>query len=447
MELFLKSPEMKMMQLLREIGNEQFGWHALHFHLSNLLEEYKSEYQIKIAVNLIHDLLKAYEGGIFLMQDQSIIVMCHKLDKTLQDKLIFQLRYLYMDDPLAYSDSGQENPDFCKAFDLRYHWNEFLELCSRRMAIARQKPFPDHMKEAKPLRSEQGKAYPRMSLEAPAKASPPPPPPLPVGELALDMLYKTNEKIVEAKEFSASSLAMVESDLNHADLHRTIRRQPVCAVTTDMKVRRVFDELYIHIAHLRQMLHSEVDFLSNRWLFKYLTRILDERMLHHISHNPGRYLDVPISINLNVETLLSDWFAEFDAAIKPQAKVAIVIEVPVIDVFADMAAFLMARAEVQKLGYRVCLDGLTARSFTSINREKLGLDLVKVQWDAELLTSADAKQKQDIADAVRLTGSNRIILCRCDNKAAVQYGQGLGISLFQGRYLDGLLNPDSKVVN
>jgi len=195
------------------------------------------------------------------------------------------------------------------------------------------------------------------------------------------------------------------------------------------------------------MLHSEVDFLSNRWLFKYLTRILDERMLYHIGRNQSRYLDVPISLNLNVETLLSEGFAEFDAALKPQAKVSIVIEIPVIDIFADMAAFVMARTEIQKLGYRVCLDGLTTASFTSINREKLGLDLIKVQWNADLPRGADMLQNTQLAEAVRLTGSNRIILCRCDNKNAVEFGHSLGISLFQGRYLDGLLNPEAKVVN
>jgi hypothetical protein len=40
-----------------------------------------------------------------------------------------------------------------------------------------------------------------------------------------------------------------------------------------------------------------------------------------------------------------------------------------------------------------------------------------------------------------------VILTRCDNKQAVEYGQALGITLFQGRYLDGLVNPKSSVKN
>ena len=188
----------------------------------------------------------------------------------------------------------------------------------------------------------------------------------------------------EVKEdLSASKLAAIERDIARADLASVLRRQPVCAVLPNMRVKHVFDELYIHIAHLRQTLKAEVDFLSNRWLFKYLTHILDDRMMDIIRRHPARYLGTPISLNLNVETLLSAHFAKFDAAILPAARVSIVIEVPVVDVFADMTAFLLARSEVQKLGYRVCLDGLTTASFTSINREKLGADLVKVQWNAD----------------------------------------------------------------
>ena len=52
-----KSAELKLMELLGII-RDPAGWQAVHFHLSDLLEQYQSEYQFKIAINLIHDLLK-----------------------------------------------------------------------------------------------------------------------------------------------------------------------------------------------------------------------------------------------------------------------------------------------------------------------------------------------------------------------------------------------------
>lgn len=414
MDLHLRSAEPVMVQTLNTIRDQPGGWTVIHFHLSELLEQYKSEYQAKIAINLVHDLLKNYEGGVFLMQDQSIVVLCYGLEKTIQAKLIFQLRYLYMDDPLAYTDTGHDNPDFCTSYNLKYQWKEFHAMAARFLASATRKS---------------------MVLEK-------------TDEVIID---EPEEKPARAEKEShvlvASQLAGIERDLARVELQKVLRRQPVCAVLPDKSVRRVFDELYIHISALRGMLNTEVDFLSNRWLFKYLTHALDVRMLDLIRNRPARFIESPISLNLNVETLLSARFAEFDAAIPAASKVSVVIEVPVVDVYADMAAFMLARDDMQRLGYRICLDGLTAASFSTISREKLGVDLVKVQWNAAAPGDLSSKENTDMAQAVQTTGSNRVILCRCDNRSAVEYGQALGISLFQGRYLDGVLNPTAKVEN
>ena len=416
---------------MQMLGSKQLkadGWIAIHFHLSDLLDEYKSEYQIKIAINLINDLLKNYDGTIFLLGDYSIMVVCYRMEPVIKEKLTFQLRYLYMDDPLAYTETGQENPKFCNVYDLKRDWQEFFALCSHRMVMSTRKATaatPSERPEAKIPVIEQAEAQPIETV-------------LPSIAAAAG---------IDHGELSASQLAVIENNLRAADVQAAIRRQPVCAVLADTKIRRVFDELYLNITHLRRMIKSDVDFLSNRWLFKYITHILDERMIDLLRSKPERYLDSPISINLNVETLLSSRFAEFDASISPANKVAIVLEIPIIDIFADMAAYTLARNEVQKLGYRVCLDGVTTSSFTSINREKLGLDLVKMQWNADMDADLESEESKALIDAVQATGTNRLILCRCDNKSAVEYGQALGISLYQGRYLDSLLNPTSKIEN
>ena len=396
-----KSAEIKLMELL-SIIRDPAGWQAVHFHLGNLLEQYKSEYQFKIAINLIHDLLKGFEGGIYQLVDGSLIVVCGEVDKTLLGKLVFQMRYLYMDDPLSYTEDGGENHHFATVYDLRTQWQEFMDICTRRMALLVRKT-------SAPTRSDSASTV--------------------------------------QKTFAANSLANVERDLERTDIQKALRRQPVCAVMPDMKMRRVFDELYLHIAHLRQTLRLDVDLLSNRWLFKYMTGLLDLRMLELIRQNIGRYVESPISLNLNVETLVSKRFYEFDAAIKPSAKVGIVIEIPVVDVFTDTAAFHLATREAQRLGYRVCLDGVSTDNFVMLDRKKLGVDLIKVQWNADVEADLNSKENQEMIAAVSAFGSNRVILCRCDNKQAVQYGQALGISLFQGRYIDGILNPDNKVEN
>ncbi len=72
---------------------------------------------------------------------------------------------------------------------------------------------------------------------------------------------------------------------------------------------------------------------------------------------------------------------------------------------------------------------------------------MKLQWNADIASDLQTSENRRIADAIKRCGPNRVILTRCDNRKAVDYGQALGISLFQGRYLDKLMNPLSRVEN
>ncbi|MBY0354424.1 MAG: EAL domain-containing protein [Rickettsiales bacterium] len=415
--------EAKLVERLGALDSEGDGWSAVYFAFDRLLEHYRSDYQIKIALNLLKDLLKDYEGHLYLCKDSTIFLLVQSAPKQLLDKVIFQLRYLFMDDPLAYSPDGEENKEFCQVFDAI----EDAELMGQR---ARQKMLQEG-------RSSRGAAV----VTGAAQSAP--------AEKATSIITHVKElaKQSSIKLFNATSLASIEKDLSRADLSIVMRRQPICAAIPDMTVRRVFDELYINIAHLRQMMKLDVDLLSNRWLFKYLTELLDERMLHLIRLAPTRYLEHPVSLNLNVRSLMSDFFYEFDASVNPSVKVSVVIEIQISDVFEDMRGFLIARDAVQKMGYRVCLDGLSDISFSQIDREALGFDLVKLQWNADIAADLQSPANKRISNAIRRCGPNRVILTRCDNRKAVDYGQAMGVSLFQGRYLDKLMNPLAKVEN
>lgn len=393
-----RSAEASLVEMLAEIRDQAGSWTAVAFHFDRLLDQYRSDYQLKIAVNLVNDLLQHHEGVVYTFADGVIVVLGNHMTVALINKLIFQLRYLCMDDPLAYTEDGNENPGFCMVYRLGSEWQPCINFATQRMT--------------RTLRNVQA-AAPQ----------------------------------TEKPSFSAARLALIERELAQVDLSPAIRCQPVCAVMSNGSIRTVFDELYIQMQHLRQLLKSEVDFLSNPWLFRYLTQLLDERVVKLVSAEPAKYLARPVSLNLNVEALLSDWFAAFDAALPPAQKVGLVFEVPIVDVFADMAAFAYARDRVQKLGYRVCIDGVTVHSLLHVDRSRLHADLLKLQWNAGLSTDKKTAEHAALAKAVDACGANRVILCRCDSKAAVEYGQTFGLSLFQGRYLDGLLHPQAKVSN
>ena len=430
MQIVNKGAEAKLVETLSVLSPQPEGWAVVYFAFEQLLEEYRNEYQIKIAINMIADLVRNHEATAFVCGDSAIFLLCKKSETLHVNKIIFQLRYLFMDDPLAYDVNGEENPRFCTYYDLNESFDKLATLARSRM-----------------LNEGRGGAAPKLVAKNPPKVAT-----APADANASSSIEQVRRQFAmqdrpAAKTLNAVSLANVERDLRNADISQSVRRQPICAAINDMMVRRVFDEFYINIPHLRQVLRVDSDLLANRWLFRYITELLDERVLHLIQHNPTRYLDLPLSLNLNVRTLLSDAFAQFDAFIKPSVKVSIVLEIQIADVFDDMRAFQLARQSMQRLGYRICLDGVSDLSFTQIDREKLGFDLVKLQWNADMPSDLQNEHNKAIAESVRRCGPNRVILCRCDSRKAVDYGQALGISLFQGRYLDKLTNPLAKVEN
>lgn len=424
MRIVTKEPEAHLIELLQLVDENRSGWQAIAFNFANLLEHYRSEYQIKIATNLMNDLLGDRDGAVYQCEDSTIYVMVRNFPRQLLEKMIFQLRYLFMDDPLSYTPEGDENPEFCTIYDIENSWQDMLDAVKRRLVARVRK-----------TRAVDTPVIP-VPQAAPKQAVPKNTP-----------LSNLNALRRDATLFTGANLATIERDLREVDLTGTIRRQPVCAVTAEQQIRTVFDEMYIHINQLRTLLRTEVDLLSNRWLFKYLTQMLDARMLDTIQRNPARYLTTPISLNLNIPTLLSTRFAEFDAAIKPSAKVSIVIELQIADVFVDMGAFLAAKDTVQKLGYRVCLDGVSNISFPQIDRQRLGFDLIKLIWNGDSKTDATSEKNQRLLEAMQRCGTNRVILSRCDNQSAIEFGQSLGITLFQGRHLDTTINPKAAVVN
>lgn len=405
-----RDSETKLVDVVNTIADEDPGsWRAVAFHFEQLLEQYKSDYQIQIAVNLLHDLMSEYAGGVYLCEDRSIILLSQNVTRIRLEKAIFQLRYLFMDDPLAYYPNGDENPIFCRIYDLGVEFAEFYQLCRR-----------------KQMKSSSDKTS---------------------GQPSKKDNHTGGDDHPELAPFTPTLLARIEYDLQKADLNRVLRSQPVCAVTADMQYRKVFDEYYIHIAHLRQILRSDADLLSNRHLFHYLTSILDLRMLDLLTMTSMRYFELPVSLNFNIETILSKRFVEFDSAIKPLIKVPVVVEIQVGDAFSDIAGFVAARNILERLGYKVCLDGVTVFSISQINRLRLGVDLVKLQWNADLEADANKIENRPLRRAVEDCGSGRVILCRCDSRHSVSYGQAMGINLFQGRYLDRMVNPQQKVEN
>lgn len=391
------SQEALLLDYARRLERHRQGRRALHVHLSRLRPYNRRDHHIRIAASVFEPLIRRYEGTAFLLHDGDIVFVARNAPTSELDGVLSRLRYLFSDDPLTKGEDAEGQ--FATWYDIDKDYGDFLAMAEKAVAMEESR----RERAARDERERQRKARPH------------------------------------TVPLNPDTLADVERTLSQADLSVFMRRQPVCAVLPDNPPQPVFRELYISIADLQQQLVPHVDLLANRWLFQHLTEVLDRRMLAMLAKSDDTSISRYISINLNVSTLLTPEFLAFDAMLRQGTRGTVVLELQTLDLFGDMASFHFARDFVHDRGYRLCLDGLTAANLPYVQRESLGLDLLKVMWSGELADLAGGDELDAIKANIQAAGPSRVILTRCDSEDAIRFGRDLGINLFQGHHVDALL--------
>jgi len=210
----------------------------------------------------------------------------------------------------------------------------------------------------------------------------------------------------------------------------------------------MFDEIYVSILDLTKAVGADVRAVTDRWLFQHLTKLLDRRMLSLIARpdESANSAEVALlrsrllrgsnfSLNVNVANVLTPEFQALDNCIGETIRGTVVLEFQKIDAFADLGAYRYVRDHAHKLGYRICLDGVSHLSLPMVDRAELGVDFVKIAWTNDMPEDA-----RGLRSHVERIGRKRVILTRCDTPQAIGYGREMGIDLFQGKHVDELLN-------
>ncbi|MBB4265237.1 EAL domain-containing protein [Roseospira visakhapatnamensis] len=240
------------------------------------------------------------------------------------------------------------------------------------------------------------------------------------------------------RPIDAEVLDRLENGLAQADLSNHVRWQRVCAIVGTAPPRPVFTEIYVSIPELRETIAPRIDLTANRWLFQHFTETLDRRVLAYLNREGVRTSKDGFSVNLNVQTILSDTFLRFEQVLAAGTHGTVVLELRVEDVFSDLDAYVFARDYVRQRGYRLCIDALDPETLGLLDRARLGADLVKLFWTRDLPARMITDDGLALARRLRAGEGSRTVLAHCDSAEAVTLGQDLGITLFQGRSVDDL---------
>jgi hypothetical protein len=396
--------ESLLLDYMQRLEKHKKGRKVVHLHLSQLRPMNRREQHIRTAASNFDGLVSSLDAQVFTVKNSDIFVIYKDAIHPRVETSVQQVRYLFDDDPLI-AEEERSDQKFATWYDAEKDFDSILQTVQN-MAQAERK--------------RQTEVRGRMDARAALKA-----------------------KQDKGEPLTPKVLARIENALARADLSNLVRRQYICRVDAQMVPEQIFSELFISIKDLRETMLPDVNLVANRWLFQHLTTTLDKRMLAMLTKTDSISFSGDISFNINVATVLSPEFQAFDENISAGRRGGLMIELQKEDIFSDLGAYIFAREFVQEKGYKVCIDGLSVETIAIIDRERLGADLAKLIWHPDLADGGD-EMHEKIRSIVKRGGPDRIIMCRCDNREAVDFGRSVGIDLFQGRYVESLIADDGR---
>jgi len=120
-----------------------------------------------------------------------------------------------------------------------------------------------------------------------------------------------------------------------------------------------------------------VNLVAGHWLFQYIAETIDARGLEVLMRLDYAAMDYPLSVNLNASSVMSRAFQNFHAVVGEDTD-KVIIEIQIIDIFADMAGYALTRDWLHEKGYRVLIDGLNPLTLNFFDPNRLKAEFIKI---------------------------------------------------------------------
>jgi len=393
------SEEELLLSQLERIRDNASGCFAVHLHLSNLRSGNKQPRFLDIASRSLQDFIVGNDTLLFRMYNRDVVLVCRGLTIDDVDPIVEQVRALFPEDPLTQSLMGSFDDQFTTWHDLSQpdDFRAFLVIVKDQETVAKVERENDRKEQA-------------------SQAA------------AVDM----------GSPLAPDNLAAIDQKMKNTQIADLIKNQAVYRVVPGQKGEIIFREYFIAMAELKARVAPSVNLFGSPWLFQYLTETLDKRMLSVISRRDLGAAPDDISLNLNIATVTSREFQQFHDKVEAYTA-RVVVELQVIDIFSDMNAFKYTRDLLHERGYRVLVDGLSPLGIHFFDPSLLQSDFLKISWGPEFVGDEKKEKIEEMRNIVRHVGTDGVILSRVDSQDAVQWGATLGISRFQGYFIDKLV--------
>lgn len=391
------SEETQLLTRLRFIEDDRSGYYLVHVHLSSLRASNRKPHFINIAARTFDNLQNNFDVTLYKFDNADLILLCKDVPVDEIDPSMHKARQLFSEDPLTDAEDGSIDDRFSTWYDVTQP-GDFASIVETVTRLAEE------------------------AAERKRKAA--------------ELL---SPNALPGERMTPKDVADITLHLQTVEIEDIIQEQTAVVINPGGKGDVLFREQFVAMAALQKRVAPKVNLFGSNWLFQYLTETIDRRLLGVVARQNFEFLADPISLNLNISTVLGREFQHFhQKAVEHSDKV--VIELQLIDVFADMGAFADARDMLQEYGYRVLIDGLNPLSLQFFDPALLEADMVKIAWGPEFKNDDTQSRVEDMLQVVKNVGKDNVILGRVDSEDAVMWALALGVRRFQGFYIDTIVD-------
>ncbi len=372
---------------------------AVQLHLSKLRPENRRPSHLRIATALVMPLAERRQGQVFPLINGDIMMILRAPEEAEIDDLVDRMRYLFAEDPLTEGDPTDEPGRVATWYDLGQDYVLFRTVAERLYKIARKRR--SHAAE-----------------QAPGAA------PATIGGL---------------RPLSVSELPQLFNAMEKAEVGAAVRREPVCVVMPDGPPRPIFWEAKVDLDTVCQAMVPGARLEMGHWLRQALEEKMLDRLLTWLGRQKLNEGGEPLSVDATISGLLSDGFLAFDSHLGAAARKRIFFEISDTEALCNLGQLTFVIEMLHDRGYHVVLDRLNHLTLPLIDRDRFEFDLVKLSWGPDYETDIRKDRAQALTAAIEVVGRSHVILQDCDSARALDCGRTLGLSLFQGAYVDRLL--------
>lgn len=368
--------EKYLLTALDRVAKNALGYAVLYINISKLKPKNRHPEFVKIIAMLFESIIGAAKGSMYILSNGDIAILSKNITPSEIDEAVKKLRAGLAADPVLSHDSR----DFALVYSFPRDFFSFYGKIEKMV------------QENKEAETEE----------------------LPVKEP------------VEAEDMDK-----IISTLDDIDMAELVKRQSVMRVHNN-EFTDLMQEFFVAVKDLSRYFGDNKDLVANRWLFQYLTQVLDKKTLAAFASAEISEWPEKISLNLNLSSVFSKEFVEFAKNfLKPAQQ--IIVEVQMMDILNNLNLYHEVKDILHKGGHKLLIDSLSPASLSMLNLDKLAPDMIKIFWEPLLAYDTD---NQSLKNAVEYMKPENVILAKCDGTEAMRWGLSYGLNTFQGPYID-----------